>query len=325
MPITPGPLDPQLGSVFTVAAALRSGTTPGRLRSHDLERPYRGVRRRREPQSVAETSEPFALDRAIQARVLRDARAYFQVAPEHAFLAGRSAAVAWGLPCEPGPELCIGVPAPHRAPRRPGIRGVQVSAGLTSIRQHGGLRILSPAATWAALGGELTHRELVIVGDAIARIPRDRSGTPRPELQLASLQQLAAAAMAPRRRNRSELLRALDVIRVGSMSPLETDYRLLASSAGLPEPQLDVEIRDAAGVRIGIGDVVYLEWMTIVEVEGDQHRTSRAQWQRDLSKYAAYASAGYEVVRLGGDQIRGHGAPGAAIVRDALRRRGWRG
>jgi hypothetical protein len=108
------------------------------------------------------------------------------------------------------------------------------------------------------------------------------------------------------------------------MSPLETDFRLLALGEALPEPVLDAEIRDASGRLLGIADALYKRYAVIVEIEGDHHRTSREQWLRDLQKHAAYAAAGYELVRLGARQIRGRGAR-SRVVRAVLERRGWRG
>ena len=296
------------------------------MEARDLERPFHGMRRRRTPDEPWDAEEPLARDRARRSRVLRDARAYAQVAPSHAFLAGRSAAVAWGLPCDSGPQLCVGVLAPHRAPRRPGIHGVKVAPHLATVRELEGLRVTSPATTWAMLAGVLDVRELVILGDAIVRIPRDERGTPQPLNRLATIDQLRAAAEAPGRRGRPKLLRALERVRVGSMSPLETDFRLATTAAGLPEPDLDVEIRDERGTLLGIADARYEAYRVIVEVEGDHHRTSRAQWRRDIAKHAAYVRAGYEVVRLTSTDVRGAGgAPPTAdlIVRDALARRGF--
>jgi hypothetical protein len=108
------------------------------------------------------------------------------------------------------------------------------------------------------------------------------------------------------------------------MSPLETDFRLGASAVGLPEPDLDVEIRDHAGHRLGISDAVYPAYRTVVEVEGDHHRTARSQWNRDIEKYAAYSTEGWEVVRLTAQHIRGPRPEAAGIVRAVLLRRGWR-
>ncbi|WP_345046394.1 hypothetical protein [Microbacterium invictum] len=181
-----------------------------------------------------------------------------------------------------------------------------------------------PADLWASLAGTLTERELIILGDAIVRIPRDRDGAPQPEQQLATIPELEAAARRPGRRRRVELLRACSRVRMGSMSALETDCRLTMEDAGLPEPELDVEILDARGRLIGISDAIYRRWGVVVEVEGRHHSTSDAQWSRDLDKYAAYAAVGLELVRLASKHIRGPRPRGPEIVRAVLQRRGWR-
>ena len=322
MPTPPRPLNAALGTSFSTAAARAAGHPKSRLRALDLESPYRGVHRTVVPAPPID-DEPLARDRAERARLMRDADAYFRVAPEHAFLVGRSAAVVWRMFLAAGEDLCVGVFAPHRAPRRPGIRGRKVAAHLASVRLVDGVRVTSPASTWAMLGGELSHRDLVVAGDALVRIPRGAGGIPHPEHQLATPAQLEAAAMARGRLHRAALLRALADIRIGSMSPAETDYRLGAAAAGLPEPALDHEVRGAAGILLGISEVVYPDYDTAVEIEGDHHRTSRSQWLRDMCKYAAYVRAGKEVVRLTAAQA---GNPeGAAIVREVLLRHGWRG
>ena len=326
MPVPPRPLSSDLGAQFSVAAARAAGHTRGRLDARDLERPFHGMRRRRTPDEPWDAEEPLARDRAQRERVLRDAQAYAQVAPAHAFFAGRSAAVLWGLPCQAGALLCVGVHAPRRASRRPGIHGVKVAPHLASLREIDGLRVTSPATTWAMLAGELDERELVILGDAIVRIPRDERGAPQPMRRLATIDHLRAAASARGRRGRTLLLRAVERIRVGSMSPLETDFRLSTTAAGLPEPELDVEIRDERGILLGIADARYEACRVIVEVEGDHHRTSRGQWRRDIAKHAACVRAGYEVVRLTGFDVRGAGgaSPTAPlIVREALERHGF--
>jgi len=265
----------------------------------------------------------MALDRSRRRAETARARAAALVVPDHAFLTGRTAAiVAYGLPVAPGEFVDVAVFAPHRAPRREGIHAVKVLPGHATVREYEGLRVASPATTWAMLGATLSVRELVIVGDAIVRIPRGPGGVPQPEEQLATAEQLQAAIDAGRRPGIRRLRAALPHLRTGSMSPLETDFRLLTTAAGLPEPRLDVEIRDAHGRVIGIADAVYEEQRVIAEVEGDHHRTSRAQWNRDIEKYAALTAEGWEVVRLTGAHIRGGAAP--RILREALVRRGRR-
>lgn len=195
---------------------------------------------------------------------------------------------------------------------------------LVTIQQKDGLAVASPASTWAMLAGELSVRELVIIGDAIVRVPRDDWGAAHPEAALATTEQLRDAIAAGPRRGIRKLRQAIELVRVGSASPLETEYRLDADAAGLPDPELDVEIFDADGRRIGITEVVYRRYRVLVEIEGDHHRTSRRQWERDIEKYAAYVAAGWEVVRLTSSHIRGRRPRAVEIVRAALVRHGWR-
>ncbi|WEK62296.1 MAG: hypothetical protein P0Y60_05955 [Candidatus Microbacterium colombiense] len=245
----------------------------------------------------------------------------------HSFFCGRTAAVLFGAPVTPHDELDVAVLAPLRAPRGAGIRGRIVSPHLVEVEVRDGLALTSPAATWAMLARELTERDLVVLGDAFVRIPRDDLGRRQPTQALATLAQLCAAVDAGRRRPKViRLSAALERIRVGSASPLETEFRLDASTDGLPEAVLDAEIRGESGRLLGISEFAYPRFRTVVEIEGDHHRTSNRQWNRDLAKYRDYADAGWEVVRLTSRNIRGHAPPDATtIVRRVLLRHGWDG
>lgn len=254
---------------------------------------------------------------------MRAARAYVHVMPRHAFFVGRTAAVIYGAPIPHDRDLEVGVHAPARSVRRRGIHGVKVEPKLANIRTHDGLRLSTPATTWAMLASQLTVRELVTVGDALVRIPRDATGRLRPGARLATIEQLRRAVAAGRRRGVAKLREAIELVRVGSSSPLETEFRLDAAAAGLPHPELDVDISGSDGRRIGITEIAYPAQMVLVEVEGDHHRTSRSQWNRDIEKYAAYIAHGWEVVRLTSPHIRGDPGRAASTVGEVLRRRGW--
>jgi hypothetical protein len=323
MPVRPRPLPPELGSTFTTAAALAAGVSPRRLRATDLALPFRGVRTVRAESPRIGPDGPFALDVAQRERVAELARAYAEVMPAHALFAARTAAALWGLPIVHGADLEVAAIDPHRAPRRAGIDGRKIRPALVSIRELDGLRLSSPASTWAMLGETCSVRDLVVVGDAAVRVPRNRHGDPRPDRALATVAHLRAAIDAGPRRGVQRLRDALLSIRVGSASPLETEYRLDAAAEGLPDPELDVEIRDGAGRLLGISEIVYRGFGVVVEVEGDHHRVSRAQWNRDIEKYASYAAEGWEVVRLTSAHVR-HSLRGVQIVRACLIRRGWR-
>ncbi|KJL29282.1 hypothetical protein [Microbacterium oxydans] len=328
MPIAPRPLPAALGPHFSVAQAARVDVSRRRLRAKDLEAPFHGARRAIPDHAGAEDAEgePLAIDRALRARVVEDARSYSTVMPAGSFFCGRTAAVLFGAPIDHERELEVAVIAPRRAPRGRGIRGSKVAANLVSVRVHDGLPVASPASTWAMLCRELTTRQLVVLGDALVRIPRDRFGRQHPESVIAIKAELRAALEAgPRPPGTTRLSAALDRVRIGSSSPLETEFRLDAEDQGLPTPRLDSEIRARHGQLLGISEFAYPRFRTVVEVEGDHHRTSRKQWDRDLAKYRDYADAGWEVVRLASRNIRGVAPDAVSIVRRVLLRRGWDG
>lgn len=328
MPRPPAPLPVELAEHFRPADARSVGVGAGRLRARDLAHPFRGVCARvrdgATDGAADDDDSPLALDRARRAAETRRAHAASLVLPRHAFLTGRTAAiVAYGVPIEPGHDLDVAVFAPHRAPRRAGVHAVQVRPKLANVLLVDGLPVASPATAWAMLAPESSVRELVAVGDALVRIPRDDRGRRRSDRQLATIEQLRNAAEAGRRPGRGRLLAALRLIRIGSMSPLETEWRLDAIAGGLPEPELDLEVRDAHGRLLGIADAAFPLFQTLVEIEGDHHRTDRAQWNRDIEKMAAYVAAGWEPVRLTSTHIRGPQPSAIPMVRSVLLRRGW--
>lgn len=328
MPPSPSPLPSDLGPHFSTSEAVRRGVNRNRLRTKDLTAPFHGVRRTRadiarEMADAAADTEPGAIDRIRARDISARALAYFDASPAGRFLCGISAAAVRGYPVRRSDDLDIGVVAPARAPRGKGVKGRKVAEHLVEIEILDGVPVMTPASIWATLGRDLSERELTILADAILRVPRDQFGDLHPELQGATIEQLQLAIVAGRRPGTARLHAALLRARVGSASPLETDYRLDAEDAGLPEPELDVEIFDEAGHRLGISEIVYREQRVVVEIEGDQHRTSRKQWVRDIAKYRAYADAGWEVVRVTSTDIRVH-RTASATVRAALLRRGWR-
>jgi hypothetical protein len=307
-----------------VSEARLAGVSSSRLRAKDLDSPFHGVRVRAESDAPHDASaRPLSPWEESRQEEVRRATAFAAVMGSGTFFAGRTAAVLQGAAVDPGPELVVAVFAPGRAPRHRGVRGIHVMPELARVGAFDGMRVTTPASTWAMLGAELSVRELVALGDSMVRVPRDRKGRLEPHRRLAAVEQLERAVLAGRRVGIARLREALHHIRVGSASPLETDFRLDAVTAGLPEPELDVEIRDRGGRLLGISEVVYRSARVVVEIEGDHHRVDRTQWNRDIDKYAAYAAEGWEVVRLTAAHIRGHRPRGVGLVRAALLRRGW--
>ncbi|MBB4666181.1 hypothetical protein BKA24_000890 [Microbacterium marinum] len=320
MPRSPAPLPPGLCPPFACADALDAGVRPRRLRADDLTAPFRGMRA---PASAAcaPPDSAYPLDDARRTEAWRRARQYACVIEPHAFFCGATAAALWGHPIRDLRDLDVAVHAPARAPRRRGIRGRKALPALADVVALDGLPVTTPATTWAMLGGELDIRQLVRLGDAFVRIPRDSHGHPRPDAQLTTIEALVRAADAGRRAGAPKLRAALAAIRVGAMSPLETDLRLALVDAHLPEPELDVEIRDSRGRLVAIADCAYPERRIVIEAEGDHHRTDAAQWARDIERAAALTALGWDVVRATSAHVRGRDRRVVRMVRAALARR----
>lgn len=304
------------------------------MRANDLTAPFHGARRavtdiRKERRDAENDAAPLALSRRVARRIRSRALSYRDVMVPGMFLCGFTAAALREYPVGTGTELDadmqleVAAFAPGRAPRGRGIRGRKVAPHLAEVVDLDGLAVTTPATTWAMLGRDLSVRELIVLADAILHVPRDSRGELHPERAGATREEMQRAIDAGRRIGIDRLRAALPQARTGSASPLETEYRLDAQFASLPEPDLDVEIRNTRGRLLGISEIVYPEYRVIVEIEGDHHRTSRAQWNRDLQKYRDYADAGWEVVRITSSDIRKK-RRATGIVRAVLVRRGWK-
>jgi very-short-patch-repair endonuclease len=92
--------------------------------------------------------------------------------------------------------------------------------------------------------------------------------------------------------------------------------------AGLPEPVLDHDVYDGAGVFVGCVDLAYPELRIAIEHEGDHHRLDTRQWNRDIAKHDRLAELGWRVIRVTKSML--FEDPGLLVsrVRSALRARG---
>lgn len=304
-------LPSSLDTSFSVRDALRAGVTPKRLRGHDLTAPFWGSR------SVVLAEEPNFPDEAIVKSALR----YRPIMGQNQFFSHVTAAVLWGLPLPAdvlwpvvrrGLDVAVFTPARH--PRRRGIRGHEVHPASAHVVEHPGhgVRLTSPASTWAALGATLHDAyDLIAVGDAAVREPMFRNDPP----PLATVHQLGAAVSAHRRVGRPVLREALPRIRTRSGSPRETWCRLVLVDAGLPEPELNFDVRDPRGRVIACVDLAYPAARVAIEYEGEHHLFAPEQWARDLARHEALAAAGWFVIRVSA----AHLAEGAAALVNRVR------
>ena len=232
--------------------------------------------------------------------MLRLSRAYATRMSPASFFSHITAAVIWGIPLPRLNDhlLDVSVFRPARAPRTSGVRGHELDPRLVHSTERNGLPVSSPASTWACLGTVLSPYDLVAAGDAVVCIRASAGGNASASPALATLGQLRAAMNAGRRPGVGALRDALGRVRTGSWSRLETWVRLILIDAGLPEPQLNFDAYDNAGVFLGCIDLAYPELKIAIEYEGAHHWMTAQQFQRDLDRLNRLVENGWRIVRI---------------------------
>ncbi|QTH38306.1 hypothetical protein J5M86_01010 [Yimella sp. cx-51] len=275
---------------FAVADARRAGLSTDRLRGRDLASPFRGIRAAAAPTTALEAVHAYA-PRLLDGHVF----------------GGASAAAVWGLPVPhrmTGAESVVVVLRKSRT--RTIVRGIttrEVKPGLFDEVQLDGLRVTGPLLTWCVLARECSVDELVRVGDAMVSTNTDYVGR-HPWFEPVSITQLRDAAVKWKGCVGVEKLRvAATLVRDAVASPPETDLRLVLDHAGLPEPEVNVDLWREDGTFLARPDLLFRDVRLIFEYEGDGHRTDLKQFRRDITRTGELESENYTVVRVTGDDL----------------------
>jgi G:T-mismatch repair DNA endonuclease (very short patch repair protein) len=186
-------------------------------------------------------------------------------------------------------------PGPARA-RRLGVRGHRyVVDGPDDVVRSGGLRVFTADAAWVQLAGQLSVREIVVLGDALTR-------RKRPWCTPAALEARVAALPAGTRGVR-RLREAVALVRARTDSCMESRLRYLLVAGGLPCPLVNYEVRDADGWLVAMPDLAYPDLRIALEYDGDVHRTDRRTWQRDIARRQALEALGWRVITCTADDV----------------------
>lgn len=297
-------LPAQLGHLFTVQQALAIGIDPGRLRRTDLDTPFRGVRARVRPPRGDETElDPFErqqLEQRIRAKEYGP-----RLRPDQ-FVSHESAAALWGGPMplvmidgEPvdGRLLPVHVSTLGTGPlvRAVGVRAHRERSTSARLIRRFGLTAASPETTFASLG-QWEVVDLVSLGDYFCRVWRGGRGRPdagRPPQ--ARIEQLRRAVEDGRRVGAARLRRAIDLIREDSWSARESALRCRIVWAGLPEPELNIDVFGDDGRFLGCVDLAYPAQKIAIEYQGFLHAQRYAQ---DVERIAALRAAGWTVIEV---------------------------
>lgn len=312
-------LPPQFQSgPFAYADARTAGVGEGRLRGPDLTRPFFGTRQPVRAPTQTRAEEDLA-------ETLRRCAEFAPLLGSTRFFSHGTAARLWGCPL-PGrarddAELHVSERAPNNAPRHPGIAGHQASDVRIGTALRQGLPVSDPVSTWFALARYLPLDELVAAGDHFILTPHQLDPLDlRPH---ATLEQLAQRLRYFHGRGAVKAARALRLIRPGAESRPETLLRLLLLRAGLPEPLVNPDVTNTAGRWIGRADLVWPEWHTVVEYDGDQHRTNSIQYDKDMSRLEDFIEAGFKVVKVRKRSLFRDPSDAVRRTAHALRTNGW--
>lgn len=294
---------------FRVEAAIAAGVGRSRLSGRDLQRPFWGVRVRTPP------GTPISVDRVddlCEALALR--------MPQGAFFSHATAAQLMGFPLPYSSSFArpihVSVAAPARAMDARDVVGHSLSLRSGDLRTWNGFRVTSPERTWLDLAAAgLTLFDLVAVGDYLVHWEH-------PLTTIARLTDAAAGYQG--RRGRTLIRAALPLLRTRAESPRETVLRLIIVIAGLPEPECNLNIYDSAGRFLARADLAYPDFKLMLEYQGDQHRTDKAQWRRDIRRSGDVEDAGWQILQFTDDDLKNPASLVARVER-RLRGRGWAG
>lgn len=289
-----------------------------RLRASDVEILFQGTRVVR-----ADFPPPSDSFDAAKDHELALIRALGTRLTEHQFFSHRSAALLWRapLPHRYKPELHVSATVPLGAPRIKGVIGHRLLPSRVQLREVAGLRLLSPASTFATLG-ELPLEDLVILGDYFAR--RCRAGVGRKNVgkpALATVDEMGAAVSLGRWPGVPRLRSALSLVREDSWSPRESLTRLLLVRGGLPEPELNVDLFGRGGEFLACVDMAYRQYRVVIEYQGELHSASYAA---DIERIERLRAAGWVVIQVT-KTLLAHSPTLLARVARELHRQGWGG
>jgi len=265
-------------SHFSVEDALELGIPRGRLRSQDIERPFRGVR-------------SAAFDRN---ETLELCRAYLPIMQPAQMFSHHTAARIYGIPLrrQRNSGAKLDVWAPYVQPKSGGIIGHRSRP--LPIRYVKGFPVVAPAQVWVQLAASLSLDDLIIAGDYLVRKKRP----------LCTLESLESAVRDARGVRGIRLLRiALIYIRAGTLSPMETLTRLVLVRGGLPEPVIGHTIFDPSGGFIGTPDLAYVDEQIAIEYEGEDHWANRRVFADDIERRELMQEAGWYVIRVVADHV----------------------
>ncbi|MGH3678694.1 MAG: hypothetical protein ACRDU5_23725 [Mycobacterium sp.] len=118
-----------------------------------------------------------------------------------------------------------------------------------------------------------------------------------------------------------QLREALPLVDGGAASPMETWLRVLVVDAGLPRPTTQIPVVENHGRVVRWLDMGWEDFKVAAEYDGDQHRTDRKQYVKDIRVMPKLERMGWKVIRVIKED---HAEDVVERIRTALVSRGWK-
>lgn len=272
---------------FTLADAMAGGVPRERLLRPDVEHVSRGLYR----------PAGWDFDLETAARALSAATPGAWISHVTAARLRRSCLPPW---LSDSTELHLSKPRSLPSVRRKGVVGHTVTAADGEVESFDGIRISTRPRTWLDMARVLPLKDLVCLGDELIRLPRPEfEGRHAPFATLESLR-----ALTDRHKNLQGIVRAreaLDLMRVGSDSGPETLLRLAMLDAGIPEPELQLTLREADPLSPS-ADLGYRRRRVAIQYDGGHHLVPE-QRLSDRRRDKAFEAAGWTVLIFDRDDL----------------------
>jgi hypothetical protein len=213
-------------------------------------------------------------------------------------------------------ELHLSKPRLLPAVRRKGVIGHTVIAAEDEIEYVKGIRMSTRSRTWLDLARRLPVPHLVCMGDELIRTPRlefEERETPFTTIE-------ALRELVDRHKNLQGVVRAreaLDLMRVGADSAPESLLRLAMLDAGIPEPELQVQLRlnDPFSPTADLG---FRDRRVAIQYDGGHH-LEQDQIFSDRRRDKAFEAAGWTVLKFGKDDLAENFSSATKRIKSAMR------
>ncbi|ORV14598.1 hypothetical protein [Mycobacterium celatum] len=280
-----------MGEVFVGSQALAAG----RLTRHELQRWYRPIYR---GVYVPKRHVPSLRDRTVGALL---------TCRRQAVVSGIAASALHGAKWVDA-DTPVELLAPNARPQS-GLLVRNESLAEDEITWVAGIPVTTPARTAFDIGRHLQR------DDAVARLDALMYATPFSVEDV-----LLVAKRYPGARGLRRLRAALELVDGGAASPKETWLRLLLIDAGFPRPATQIPVFEGWRLFRTL-DMGWEDLKVAAEYDGDQHRTNRAQYVKDVRCQRKLQRLGWIVVRVIAED---RNADVISRVDDALSQRGYR-